>query len=69
MIINLIYQICITENGNYGAYDVDNGALVCTADNLEDLKNQIDQILIKDTKRGNHNETHRRTSRSPGHGS
>ena len=55
----MIYQICITENGRYGAYDVDNGTLACTADNLEDLKKQIDQILIKDSKRGDHNETHR----------
>lgn len=65
----MIYQICITEDGNFGAYDVDNGMLACTADNLEDLKKQIDQILIKATKRGDHNETFRRTSRSPGHGS
>lgn len=65
----MIYQICITENGRYGAYDVDNGTLACTADNLEDLKKQIDQILIKDSKRGDHNETNRRTSRSPGRGS
>ena len=65
----MIYQICITEDGKFGAYDVDNGMLACTADNLEDLKNQIDQILIKATKRGDHNETFRRTSRSPGHGS
>lgn len=64
----MIYQICITEDGKYGAYDVDNGMLACTADSLEDLKNQIDQILIKE-KRGDHNETHRRTSRSPGRGS
>lgn len=54
----MIYQICITEDGKYGAYDVDNGMLACTADSLEDLKNQIDQILIKE-KRGDHNETHR----------
>lgn len=69
MIINLIYQICITENGKYGAYDVDNGALACTAATLEDLKKQIDQILIKDKIRGDDNETFRRTSRSPGRGS
>lgn len=55
----MIYQICITADGRYGAYDVDNGALACTAATLEDLKNQIDQILIKDSKRGDHNETHR----------
>lgn len=55
----MIYQICITEDGKFGALDVDNGMLACTADNLEDLKNQIDQILIKATKRGDHNETHR----------
>ena len=47
----MIYQICITENGKYGAYDVDNGALACTAATLEDLTKQIDQILIKE-KRG-----------------
>ena len=50
MIINLIYQICITEDGKYGAYDVDNGALACTAATLEDLKKQIDRILKKATK-------------------
>lgn len=55
----MIYQICITEDCKFGAYDVDNGMLACTADNLEDLKDQIDQILIKATKRGDHNETHR----------
>lgn len=65
----MLYQICITEDGKYGALDVDNDALACTSDNLEDLKNQIDQILIKATKRGDYNETHRRTSRAPGHGS
>lgn len=65
----MLYQICITEDGKYGAYDVDNSALACTANNLEDLKNLIDQILIKATKRGDHNETLRRTSRSPGRGS
>ena len=54
----MIYQICITEDGKFGALDVDIGALACTAATLEDLKKQIDQILIKDTKRGNHNETH-----------
>lgn len=65
----MIYQICITEDGKFGAYDVDNGMLACTADNLEELKKQIDQILKKAIKRGDHNETHRRTFRSPGHGS
>ena len=65
----MIYQICITEDGKFGALDVDHGMLACTADNLEDLKNQIDQILIKAIKRGDHNETFRRTSRSPGRGS
>lgn len=65
----MIYQICITEDGKFGAYDVDNGMLACTADNLEDLKKKIDQISIKDTKRGDHNATYRRTSRSPDCGS
>lgn len=46
----MIFQICITTDGKYGAYDVDNGALACTADNLEDLKDQIDQILKKAIK-------------------
>ena len=46
----MIYQICITEDGKFGAYDVDNGMLACTADNLEDLKKQIDRILKKATK-------------------
>ena len=39
----MIYQICITENGRYGAYDVDNGVLACTAVTLEDLKKKIRQ--------------------------
>lgn len=65
----MIYQICITENGRYGAYDVDNGVLACTAVTLEDLKKKIDQISIKDKQRGDHNETHRRTSLSPDRGS
>ncbi len=46
----MLFQICITENGKYGAYDVDNGTPACTADNLEDLKKQIDQILIKENR-------------------
>lgn len=65
----MLFQICITEDGKYGALDVDNDALACTSDNLEELKKQIDQILKKAIKRGDHNETHRRTFRSPGHGS
>ncbi len=65
----MIYQICITENGKYGAYDVDNGALACTAATLEDLKKQIDQILNKATKRGDDNEPYRRTFRSIKRGS
>ncbi len=65
----MLYQICITADGKFGAYDVDNGVLACTAVTLEDLKKKIDQISIKDKKRGDHNETHRRTSLSPDRGS
>lgn len=65
----MLYQICITADGKFGALDVKNGVIVCTAATLEDLKKKIDQISIKDTKRGDHNATYRRTSRSPDCGS
>lgn len=60
----MIYQICITEDGKYGAFDVDNDVLACTADDLEELKKKINMILNKALQRGDNNEPYRRNFQS-----
>lgn len=45
----MIYQICITEDGKYSAFDVDNSVLACIADD------QTNMILNKALQRGDNN--------------